>query len=271
MSTVVTKCSFVQLLQINENIRSIYVKHSNIPKSVKFLNRLGVNTKSKTNPITCSDHQASFALAVIEYEDLYPGVLWGSKGTIFHYYLGIYNGWFPIKDVLLGTYWNIDTAIAKERFQQEFYNIVKKFTHHATTRNDMERGGKNLANIDHVFSSHEAVLTTENIRRYDEDEDLRGSRGIGWSIHHNKGKNIPKPERPNMSVCDHRPRKNPKPKTDSAKKMMKDMNVSQKAIKTVNKTMTLLSENTLQAVARHTNTGLTLEAYNQAIIARMIT
>lgn len=267
MVIVDKKCSLLQLFRIDENILSMYVKHSNIPKSVKFLSRLGVNTKSKSNPITCSDLQASFALAVIEYEYNYPGVRWGPKGTIFHYYIAIFDGWFPVKDVILGIYWNIDTAIEKERFQQEFYNIVKKFTHHATTRNDMERGGKNIEHIDHVFNSYEAVLTTENIRRYDADEDLRGSRGIGWSIHHNKGKNIPKPERPNMSVCDHRPRKNPKPKTISTKKIMNDMNASQKAIKT----MTRLSESTLQAVARHTNTGLTLEAYNQAIIERMVT
>lgn len=267
---VVTNCSFVQLLKNNEHVRSIYDKHSNIPKSVKFLRRLGVNPKSKTNPITCTDHQASFALAVVEYEDIYPGTIWGPKGTIFHYYIGMYNGWFPIKNVLQDTYWNIDTPITKERFQQEFYNIVKKFTHHATTRNDMERGCKKTENIDHVFSSHEAVLTTESIRRYNEDEDMRGSRGIGWSIHHNKGKNIPKPALPNMSVCNHSPRKNPKPKTASVMKIMNDVKVSQKAIKIVNKTMTHLSERTLQAVARHTNTCLSHETYNAAIQARIV-
>tara|TARA_Y100000389_G_scaffold102486_1_gene99285 strand:+ start:1223 stop:2020 length:798 start_codon:yes stop_codon:yes gene_type:complete len=204
---------------------------------------MGFDTRSNKNPLIdgCNDFQASLALVMIEYETVNGrGELWGAKGSMFHFYMKFYfiretnQQWFPIHDQITRKYWSYDKNTDRKEaanFQREFYNVVKKFTHHAVTRDVLANPtlmDKKRRTTKHLFTSHKVILTSETKRRYDTGEDLRGSRGIGWTIHH-KG---PVPQVPlhfDDSPCIHSLGKAPKPKvteTDIIEKIAKKKNIT---------------------------------------------
>lgn len=242
---------FLDLVYSNDKIYEIFNKHKNNPVSRKFLKSMGFDVNSTKTPFIdgCNDFQASLALVIIEYETKYPNQIWGAKGAMFHFYMEFYyipetnQQWFPFhkRDGRQKKYWSYDKNtdhIAAERFQQEFYNVIKKFTHHALTTELLSNPtllDKKNTKTKHLFTSHRVVLTIETKRRFDAGEDLRGSRGIGWSIHH-KGP-VPKIPRDFSDIpCVHEPGKAPKPKvteTDLIRKIVKKKEMTKQARKDV--------------------------------------